>query len=224
MYYYLIIAIIILSLFLTFYYRLKPWQILLFKAITSLCFIILGRIAYELNQEADSYFKMMMIGLVFGFAGDVALGAKEVNPENKSKWLFLGISLFFLGHVFYILAMIEFIDNLTLYLIISGLFIILNLFFIYRFQFEFGSAHYLIYPYIIITSIILTITVANAIIDPSYFKIIIALGACGFVGSDYVLSFLYFKMITKYQRLIKRVNLSLYYCGQFLLALSIFLY
>lgn len=224
MYYYLMVAVFILGLFLCFYYRLKPIQVLLFKTLTSMCFIALGIIAFNLNKDAKPYFNVMIIGLVFGLLGDVALGVKEVNIDNKAKWILLGITLFFIGHLFYIIAMSKFINNIYLYIVISLLLILLNILFTYILKFNFGVAKYLIYPYIIISSVILTITLINAIIDPNHFKLTVALGTIGFVGSDYVLSFLYFKDLNKHQKLIKRINLLLYYCGQFLLALSIFLY
>ena len=202
MYYFLGIAIIILGLFLTFYYRLKPVHKLICKGITSLCFVVLAILAYLLNKEAESYFALLMIGILFGFLGDIALGVKEVNLGNKIKWMIFGISLFFIGHVFYIITIL----------------------FIKLLKFNFGRLKVLVYSYTFISSVFLVICALNALYDPSSFKIIIAVGASSFVGSDYVLSFIYFKKINNWKKLIRRLNLTLYYCGQFLLALSIFLY
>lgn len=224
MYYFLGIAIIIMAFFLYNYYHFQPKQLLLFKVITSFCFIILGLIAIISKEELSKYTLFMMLGLFSGFVGDIVLGYRKISTKSKNLFIALGIVFFACGHSFYIFAISHFIKNYLVYLIVGCSLIVISFIFIKMARLDCGKVRALMYIYTIITSILISISFLNMIYDPVWFKISTALGILFFASSDYILAFLYFRNSKNHHKVWKRLNLGLYYGGQFLLALSIYLH
>lgn len=218
------ISVVVLSSFLTLYYRLKPNQVLLYKMATSTCFMIVATLAVVLNQPIVNEWILIVIGLGFGWFGDYFLGKKEIKSKQKKMYFFLGITMFFIGHIFYIFALIPTLGFNAYYYVISsvGLFIALILGSIIN-RFIFGHTRIANYLYMIVCAVFISFAVLNTIYHPSTFLILIAIGSVLFVASDFVLCFLYFKKIThRKHQIFKRINLSLYYSAQLLIALSLY--
>ena len=89
------------------------------KALTSLLFIALG-VHCLLNTYLKYLSIFILIGLIFGLAGDILLDLKYVYREKDYPFTLAGFIAFGVGHIFYITGMLlEFFhDQNILYIII----------------------------------------------------------------------------------------------------------
>jgi uncharacterized membrane protein YhhN len=220
----LTISVLILGLFLTYYYKLQKKQVLFLKTLTSVCFIGIGITSYFYNKDSIGFFTLIFSGLICGLLGDISLGLKEIYHLEARSWFIIGICFFLTGHIFYIIAISQSLNShYYLYIIMILIVMICGFAFSIKLHFDFGSLKGFIYVYLFASSVILVVSVLNAYYDPIRYKIAFAIGATLFIASDYVLSFLYFKKLKPdLKKVLKRINLSLYYIGQFLIALSIY--
>ena len=84
-------------------YSLKT---IIFKTIASAFFVALG-IYLLITVEGHFVFKLLtVLGLFFGFLGDVLLGFKYITTGRAKKlWILAGMFAFAFGHIFYIVAL-----------------------------------------------------------------------------------------------------------------------
>lgn len=217
MYLIVFFSILILFLFLFNYKVLSGYRLTVFKVATSLGFIVIGIYSYSL-QDYNLYNLYILIGLFLGFLGDFALGCKHLI--NKTICLVLGLCFFLFGHLFYLLA---FLNEIKINIIIIISIIIVSTIVIRHINKKNFTIKpkSLTYIYLLLSIIVLVTGVANGLIYPQLNSILSLVGIVFFVLSDYILCFLYFGNPTNNLKL-KLTNLALYYCGQVLLALSIY--
>ena len=190
------------------------------KGSASLMFVLLGYYAYTHTNNAFN--KTFLIGLIFGMIGDILLNLRHVFPKYNQKIFLVGILAFLIGHILYLVALIPQARHVWIwYCIISGV-ILAALFLLYVFKTMDVKLAFKIFGvfYIGAVFIMTCIAVGIAIFTPSKRSIIYAIGAVLFTLSDIVLIFNTFSGTNKLSYRI--TNLSLYYIGQILIALSMF--
>lgn len=82
------------------------------KALASLCFFLIGLIAV-LRDETSPVAKLIYLGLIFGMVGDILLVFRyryEKGSRQYFQWFVTGTISFFVGHLFYILTAVRYMD------------------------------------------------------------------------------------------------------------------
>lgn len=216
-----ILALFLISwlIYLVFYFKLSRNEVFLLKMLTSLLLLLFGIITY-FRSENPKYALIIVFGLSFGVCGDFFLGMQRIDRKRKQLHLMLGIVAFFCGHIFYLLAFQKYAElPYYIYFPIAIIIMLLSWLFI-RFQkLELGKAKYLSYAYLFITALFLTFAFGTFKTGFNLFSIFVAFGAFSFSASDFVLTFLYFRSVKRY-KILKYINIILYYLGQLLICTS----
>ena len=76
----------------------------LFKGLTTVCCIIIAAIAV-FHTTNKHFAVLVMFGVFFGFLGDELLALRFVFPEKFNLCFASGAMSFFIGHVFYVIAL-----------------------------------------------------------------------------------------------------------------------
>lgn len=219
-------GLISVLLYILAYQRLQPKKNMLMKTISSTFFLAVGVCAFHYNSDSLSYTQWVLLGLGCGFLGDITLAFKEIYPEHRHTFLIVGLLLFLVGHVFYLVALAKHLSYpvllyISIILLITLVIIVINQF---KVKLTFGKTKWACFLYTLAINTLLVVAILNLFGDGSRFKIVVAVGAFFFVVSDYILSLLYFaKLSSTKRRNLKIINLLLYYFGQLLIALSILL-
>jgi len=190
------------------------------KGLASLMFVTIGFVGYK-SATMDSLGKMIAIGLIFGLVGDVLLNLRFVLKENGQKAFLLGILAFLIGHILYLCALLPIAVNTVACVIIGAVLAAALLAYIFKtmevkIAFKIFGVFYL-GAVIIMTVIAIGIAVSTGLTH----DIVYAIGAVLFTASDIVLIFNTFSGVTKFS--LRITNLSLYYLGQLLIAMSLFI-
>ncbi len=187
----------------------------LLKGAASACFVVLG---FCLSRGTDMA-RLITTGLLLGCAADVLLNLRYVF-EKKGQLIFLvGILVFLTGHVFYLIAILREARYALLYVIL-GL-VLTALLMVWIFRRITAKMAFKVFGVVYIGAIVLlnVVAVGNLITSPSVFTGIFAVGAMLFLVSDIVLILNTFGKETKQS--LRVTNISLYYVGQLLIALSL---
>lgn len=221
----ILLAALAATLFIRVTYVGKPIPSLLTKAIASIAFIAVGLLcaAAQPKGEPNTYYSTLVIlGLCFGFIGDVALAYREVQPNRADIAFKVGLGSFLVGHIFYaivfaiVAAKVTFLQigiALGLYvvlLIVQG-FVTLN----------FGKMKLPVYLYGAVISIMVAFAIGAAAYAPSLQTGLILAGGVLFLVSDAILAVIYFGKKENQPTSLRAFNLSTYYLAQILLAISI---
>ncbi len=227
----IVLALISLSTFLFFEWREKYILSFFFKAISSLFFIVLTVCSYYylLTYPIGSlsiityqrYFIFVLIGLSFGFIGDLVLALRTMQPEHQHPLIILlGTTVFGIGHLLYIIA-------LSRYMALTW---IVFLFSVMITAIIFVSGHYMklkfgkLYIPSVIYSFLLFLFVGQVIfgyhdISNKSFYLVLLIGSVLFAFSDIILSQIYYN--NKETKRLKTLNLLTYYFAQYLISLSV---
>ena len=190
------------------------------KGTASLMFVLIGLNAFRVVNFVFN--KQLLIGLVFGMIGDILLNLRYVFPKQGQKIFLLGIVAFLIGHIMYLLALIPQAHHVWIwYCIILGALAAAGLLgYIFK-TMEVKKAFKIFGVFYLGAVFIMTsIAIGIAIFTPSKRAIIYAIGAVLFTASDVVLIFNTFSGVTRFSMRI--TNLTLYYIGQILIAVSMF--
>lgn len=76
----------------------------LFKGLTTVCCIVIAAIAV-FHTTNKHFAVLVMFGVFFGFLGDELLALRFVFPEKFNLCFASGAMSFFVGHVFYVIAL-----------------------------------------------------------------------------------------------------------------------
>ena len=185
------------------------------KGLASVCFVVLG----FLLKNGSSAAKLITIGLLLGCIADVLLNLRYVF-EKKGQMIFLaGIAVFLSGHILYLIAAMQGIRYWWICVIAGAVLTALLMWWIFK-RITAKKA-FKIFGIIYIGAIMLLncAAVGNLIASPSAFTVIFAAGAFLFLISDIVLILNTFGKETKQS--LRVTNISLYYAGQILIALSL---
>lgn len=100
---------ILVPLFIRYSYPERCKKSLILKSAASVTFVVIGICSILASGKFTSYSKFILIGLIFGLAGDVVI---HLLTENRLITGCGGV-LFFIGHIFYILAYGEALNSYT---------------------------------------------------------------------------------------------------------------
>ena len=225
---YLLLALGILC---TVYYvseKLKAYSVkaTILKSICSVFFIAIAASSSVLNPTG-AYAALMILGLLFGLLGDIWLDLKFVYPDDDSIYTYAGFTVFGVGHVFFLSALLlRFADfskpwylivPLTIGLIVGfGAIAIAPIM-----KLDYGKFANITKAYGSLLGAFAALSGSLAIMNG--FKNasldIMFIGAVSFLLSDLVLSGTYFG--GKERPIDIKLNYIFYYGGQFLIALSL---
>ena len=214
----LILIILCLALAALFLYQEKERKYVpavVLKGLASLCFVILGLLCSPGTHTA----KLIVTGLVLGCVADVMLNLRFVF-EKKGKLIFLvGILVFLTGHIFYLAAALP-LAKKPLVCVIVGV-VLTALLMTWIFKRITAKPAFKIFGVFYLGAIMLLncVAIGNLIAAPSAFTALFAAGAVLFLVSDIVLILNTFGSETKQS--LRVTNISLYYVGQILIALSL---
>ena len=192
-------------------------QAILLKALASLCFVILG-ILCAMHAGWPQPAKLIVAGLILGAAADVLLNLRQVFVKAGQAIFLVGILVFLSGHIVYLAAVLPLCPAPLL----SALAAAVLTFLLMRWIFGKITAKkaFKIFGVIYIGAIVFLncVAFANLLSYVSTFNLLFAAGALLFLVSDIVLILNTFGPENKFS--LRVVNLTLYYMGQLIIALS----
>lgn len=215
---FIVLCLLIMTAFIYFEKKEKYVLAVVLKGLASLMFVALG---FWCSRATDNtqFAKMVRVGLILGLIADVLLNLRFVF-KSKGKIVFLvGILVFLSGHILYLCALIPTVNNIVLPLIIGVVLTAIIIKWIFT-QIEAQKAFKIFGIFYIGAIVIMNcFAVANLLMDPTNVRyIIFVIGAISFLISDIVLILNTFGKTTKF--ILRITNLSLYYVGQILIAIS----
>ena len=211
----ILLCLILAAVFLYQESKEKYVSAVVLKGLASLCFVILGLICSPGSHLA----RLVIVGLILGCAADVLLNLRWVFKE-KGKLIFLvGILVFLSGHILYLAAALPLTAN-WIVCFAAGV-VLTALLMIWIFKQITAEKAFKIFGVVYIGAIMLLncVAIANLITSPSSFTGLFAAGALFFLASDIVLILNTFGSESKQS--LRVTNISLYYIGQLLIALSL---
>lgn len=185
------------------------------KGLASLCFVIIGIICNPHNQVSD----LIVIGLIIGCVADVLLNLRMVFEKQGQAIFLVGILVFLTGHILYLAAVLPLCSSKLTCIIIC--IVLTTLLMIWIFSRVTAKPAFKIFGVVYIGAIMLLncVAIANVIAAHSPFNIMFAAGAVFFLVSDIVLILNTFG--GEFRQSLRNTNISLYYIGQLLIALSL---
>lgn len=216
-----IIGIVLQGIFISVEHKEKYVAADVLKGTAAACFVIIGIVGY-ITKTSDAFGLKLMIGLIFGMIGDILLNLRFVVGEEKGQKVFLlGIVSFLIGHILYLAALVPIAAHPGVCFIVGAILAAALLAYIFKtmdvkLAFKIFGVFYL---GAVIIMTVMAIDVAMAV--QNIRSIEYAIGAVLFMISDIVLIFNTFSGKTKFSMRI--ANLSLYYIGQLLIAMCLFL-
>ena len=187
------------------------------KGLASLCFVSIGLICSPGNQVS----KLIVAGLIIGCVADVLLNLRMVFEEKGQPIFLVGILVFLTGHIMYLAAVLPLCSSKFTCIIIC--IVLTTLLMIWIFKRVTAKPAFKIFGVVYIGAIMLLncVAIANVIAAQSPFNVMFAAGAVFFLVSDIVLILNTFG--SEFKQSLRNTNISLYYIGQLLIALSLLL-
>ena len=210
----------LMVVFIIIEHKEKYVPAVILKGAASLCFVILGLITSRMCGDAR-FAKLVVTGLVLGMAADILLNLRFVFEKNGKLVFLVGILVFLSGHILYLCALIPGCRSLAACIAAGVVLTALILWWIFR-RITAPKA-FKIFGIFYIGAIVIMNCVAFGVLlaDPCAGTGVFFAGAVAFLISDVVLILNTFGSETKFSMRI--TNLSLYYIGQLLIALSLML-
>lgn len=210
------------AVFIRFEYAKRPVPAVILKAIASLLFVSLGAIC--LSASDNTFFsRFVLAGLVFGALGDVLLNLRQLVGQAGQKVFMAGIAAFFIGHLLYIAAL----TNREVSALLVGIPVCAVLsatvlpWMLKRIEVT-GKLKVFGIVYVALVFLMAGCAVGLTVLEPyKVGNLLLTIGAALFALSDVILIFYLFG--TKKHITFRALNLSAYYIGQLLIALSIML-
>ena len=209
------LCLVLAGLFLYEESRKNYVPAVILKGVASFCFVVLGYRLMGTSREAG----LICVGLLLGCIADVLLNLRFVFPSKGQPVFLVGILVFRAGHVLYLVAVMGIAASPWLGVGIGVVLTALLMVWIFR-QITAKTA-FKIFGVVYIGAVVLlnVVAFANLIASPSAFTAVFAGGALLFLLSDIVLILNTFGKETKQS--LRITNISLYYVGQLLIALSL---
>lgn len=185
------------------------------KGLASACFVALGL----LGNPGGEIAKYIVIGLILGMIADILLNLRFVFKKIGTPVFLVGILVFLAGHILYLIALIPRCPGLIWYILAGCVLTFLILKWIFskisaKKAFKIFGVFY-IGAIVIMNCVALGVLIAN----PCAHTAVYMAGALFFLVSDVVLILNTFGSETKFS--LRITNISLYYIGQLLIALSL---
>lgn len=227
MFYYIVLATGVLVSLAFCYQRRLGFSIknLLFKSVSSLCFLLTAVFALIYNGNSHIYGALIVNGGILGLVGDVLLDLKGVYRQDEKVYLKGGFVFFLIGHIFYSSAVIYSL-GIELWIVLlcavsSAIVGLVTVAMAKVMKVDYGEYKRIVAAYGAFLAMTMLISIAAAIISgcqKGY--IFMAVGAVLFMLSDLVLSNTFFGK-GKDKPIHLFVNHFLYYAGQYLIAASV---
>lgn len=208
------LLVIFVTLLLRAEFAKNLHQIYLFKPLSTILVICTALLPLLFTQRASHpYFYLIVIGLFFSLAGDIAL------MGTTKKYFILGLVFFLITHVFY-----SFAFSISFIFVSKGIVfsIALLLFACFIYAYLYPGLDQMKMP-VLVYVIIISVMMHQALFSLNnesishHRALLIVFGAALFYISDLILAINKFRRPVKYHR----ISLAFYYSGQFLVALSI---
>lgn len=222
---------IIQGCFISVEHKKKYISAVVLKGSASVIFCCIGFIGYYLlsasvlnNTDSGFLYKQVELifkGLVLGAIGDILLNLRFVFEKQGQKVFLAGIAAFLAGHIVYMVSLIL-VSKTVLVCTICGIVLAVVLLIIIFKSFELKIA-FKIFGILYIGAVCLMASYAVGNCITSVFApaaLLYGIGAVLFLISDVVMIFNTFGPTQKFS--LRITNLSLYYAGQILIALSLF--
>ena len=216
MYYALIpVCLCLMAVFLVQENKKKYIPAVILKGLASAFVVALGFLLSDRSKTAQ----LITAGLLLGAVADVLLNLRMVFPAKGQPVFLCGILVFLSGHILYLIAVMRGAGHWWI-CVIAGVLLTAMLM-----KWIFGritaKKAFKIFGVVYIGAIVLLNCVAagNLIVSPSAFTAVFAAGAALFLVRDIVLILNTFGKETKQS--LRVTNISLYYAGQILIALSL---
>ena len=227
MFYYIVLAVGVVVSFIFCYQRRLGFSLknLLFKSISSLCFLLTAVFALIGNSSAYIYGSLIIMGGALGLVGDILLDLKGVYKQDEKTYLKGGFIFFLVGHIFYIGALIYSVKPKWWLILIAAVVSMLigigtvlsaNLMKVHYGAYRRIVAIYVAFLAMTMLTSILCVFLTN--FQKGY--ILMAIGSVLFLLSDVVLSNTFFGRGKDKQHHLF-INHFLYYAGQYLIASSV---
>lgn len=214
-----LLCLVLMVIFIYFEKQDKYFLAVIFKGLASLMFVFLGfwcsRVIVDLQ-----FARMVRIGLILGLIADILLNLRFVFSSIGKIIFLVGILVFLSGHIFYLCALVPTANNLIIPIIIGVIISFITLKWIFL-NIEAQKAFKIFGIFYIGTIVVMNcFAIANLIQDPTNIRyILFSIGAVLFFVSDVVLILNTFGKVSRFS--LRITNLSLYYLGQMLIALSL---
>ena len=198
---------------------------LMFKSVSSLCYLLTGAFALIENPYAGVYGSLIVFGGALGLVGDISLDLKGIYKKDESTYLRAGFIFFLIGNLFYSDAII-YTTQLKIWQIllcfgVSVAVSAVNTASAKIMKIHFGAYRKIVFFYVIFLAFTMILGIACAIIFKFQKKyVLLAVGAILFTLSDMVLSGTFFGR-NKDGKFYLFINHFLYYAGQYLIASSV---
>ena len=214
----IIACLLIMSVFIYFEKKEKYLLAVILKGLSSLMFVTLGFVCAKACSNPD-FAKMVKIGLILGLVADVLLNLRFVFKKFGKIVFLVGILVFLSGHILYLCALIPLCSNVLIPVLVGVVLTALTLKWI--FSIIEAQKAFKIFGVFYIGAIMIMNCVAifNLINSYSLTNLVFVIGAISFLISDIVLIINTFGKTSKFS--LRITNLSLYYIGQLLIAMSL---
>lgn len=227
MMYYIVLSVGVVVSLVFCYQRRLGFSIknLLFKSVSSLCYLLTAVFALIDNVNARTYGSLIIMGGALGLVGDILLDLKGIYKNDERVYLKGGFIFFLVGHIFYIAAIVYSI-KLKWWIVLLGAAVsavigVLTVLSANLMKVHYGAYRRIVAVYVAFLAMT-TVMSATAMIVSSFEKgyVLMAVGSLLFLLSDAVLSNTFFgRGKDKKHHLF--INHFLYYAGQYLIAASI---
>lgn len=227
MFYYIVLAVgTIVSLIFCYQRRLGfSVKNVLFKSVSSLCFLLTAVFALINNRDAYTYGSLIIMGGALGLVGDILLDLKGIYKQHESIYLKGGFIFFLVGHIFYICAVVYSLKIkwwiVLLAAVVSAVIGIVTVAMANVMKVHYGAYRKIVAVYVAFLAMTMVISIVSVFLS-SFQKgyIIMAVGSVLFLLSDVVLSNTFFgRGKDKPHHFF--INHFLYYAGQYLIAASV---
>ena len=227
MLYYIILAIGVCVSFVFCYQRRLGFSVknLLFKSVSSLCYLLTAVFALINNPEAYTYGSLIIMGGALGLVGDILLDLKGIYKSEEKVYLKGGFIFFLVGHIFYISAVINSVKLKWYWILICAvvsIFIgVMTVLSANIMKVHYGAYRRIVAVYcsfLAMTTAVSVVAMFTLHFQKGY--TLMTIGAVLFLLSDAVLSNTFFgRGKDKKHHLF--INHFLYYAGQYLIAASV---
>lgn len=222
MIYYLlcILGLFIQLTFIAVEHRGKYLGAVILKGSASVIFVILGMYCMQ-SSENQKFATLIVAGLILGALGDVILNLRFLLKQHEQKTFICGTLSFFTGHILYLSALIPQCKDIWIYIVSGAIASALLLFWLFG-QVENIKSGLKIFGIIYLGTITMMTSIAFGWLISSSGSAsawVYVIGAVLFMLSDIVLIMNTFRSKKKFS--MRVTNLTLYYFGQLLIAMSL---
>lgn len=227
MFYYIVLAVgVVVSLMFCYQRRLGfSVKNLLFKSVSSLCYLLTAVFALIENSSAYIYGSLIIMGGALGLVGDILLDLKGIYRQQEKTYLNAGFMFFLVGHIFYICAVVYSVKMkwwlVLLAAVVSIVIGVGNVAMANVMKVHYGAYRKIVAVYVAFLAMTMITSVISAIVS-GFAKgyVLMAVGSVLFLLSDVVLSNTFFGRGKDKPRHLF-INHFLYYAGQYLIAASV---